>query len=184
MANFAKQLEGIDTIQCRELQTERNAKIATENAFVFNATVDWLLSSGIVKPLASAQGKPSRINDAKMVALLRGSQKEELLHDRMEGDAQKVSWITTTDRFTNETGLMDSGKPRCTYPGCMQQAQLKGLCRTHGGRRLCSEPGCTKVVNLKGKCIAHGGINICSEFGCVKKATRQVQCSRRSETMP
>ncbi|KAF1777745.1 Tyrosine-protein kinase, catalytic domain [Phytophthora cactorum] len=128
---ITRQLEGIDTIQCRELQTERNAKIATENAFVFNATVDWLLSSGIVMPLASAQGKPSRINDAKMVALLRGSQKEELLHDRMEGDAQKVSWITTTDRLANETGLMDSGKPRCTYPGCMKQAQLKGLCLAH-----------------------------------------------------
>ena len=55
---------------------------------------------------------------------------------------------------------------QCKQDGCSKYAQLKGLCRKHGGFKLCKTPDCTSVVVTRGNCIAHGGGRRCSFSGC------------------
>ncbi|KAG3083164.1 hypothetical protein PI124_g18881 [Phytophthora idaei] len=64
-----------------------------------------------------------------------------------------------TKRSQSETSVQTESKKigRPSHGGCDKQAQFKGLCAGHGGRRICSRPGCEKKVASKGKCGDHGG---------------------------
>ena len=57
----------------------------------------------------------------------------------------------------------------CSVQECVNQAQVKGLCRSHGGVRYCSELGCNRAITLRGRCNMHGGKRICRIPECTRK---------------
>ena len=62
-------------------------------------------------------------------------------------------------------------RPRkmCYIKGCVNQSQVKGLCRSHGGIRECQVPECKRAIQLRGRCHMHGGKRLCRIPECTKK---------------
>ena len=62
-------------------------------------------------------------------------------------------------------------RPRklCSVTGCINQSQVKGLCRSHGGVRECSVPECKRAIQLQGRCHMHGGKRLCRIPECTRK---------------
>jgi hypothetical protein len=88
-------------------------------------------------------------------------------------DAQEVPIISSGAKKTLH---LKSLRRNCSTPGCTKKAQVKGLCKSHGGVRNCLHPGCTKRQLSRGRCFAHGGGKTCTRRGCNKQGDRGGLC--------
>ena len=64
---------------------------------------------------------------------------------------------TSQSRCGSDLCIKHSGKKsKCSVNGCGKNAQYKGFCRKHGGRK-CSVEGCKSLIAYggQGKCIKH-----------------------------
>ena len=64
---------------------------------------------------------------------------------------------TSQSRCGSDLCIKHSGKKsKCSVNGCGKNAQYKGFCRKHGGRK-CSAEGCKSLIAYggRGKCIKH-----------------------------
>ena len=67
---------------------------------------------------------------------------------------------------------------RCGMEGCTNFAQLRGMCKAHGGISKCRVHGCTHRTLSKGVCFKHGGGKHCTVPHCHRSVQQRGFCHR------
>lgn len=93
--------------------------------------------------------------------------------------------ISTCALFGLRTCKEHGGSKKCSMDGCTRAVNGKGLrCITHGGGNRCQIDTCDKLAQVRGLCRRHGGVRICNTPDCFAEQKRGGYCVVHRMTPP
>ena len=91
---------------------------------------------------------------------------------------QKRPGPTTMTKPTRSQSTRKTKRKQCCADGCTNFAQLRGMCKAHGGISKCRVHGCTHRTLSKGVCFKHGGGKHCTVPHCHRSVQQRGFCHR------
>ena len=85
------------------------------------------------------------------------------------------------DEYDSPTLLQSvtrQSRKQCRVFECTKFAQLRGVCKAHGGYSNCRVENCSNRCISKGVCFKHGGGKTCSVPHCQRAIQKNGRCHR------